>query len=172
MVEQTPLHRIERFIKQKMSKQTVKEKIIEALENYEGSDFVVNSQLIHFIKNVGGRQMTTAEKARGLSTEVRALVVVLSSCGNPDFGQYAPLSQDELTAVANLQVASDVCMEYIRRWDLGCGNWDGGQVYHPTNGVIAHVSYNGKVWPGDWSKWDVTTPAITGEVLKFDYTKL
>lgn len=31
-------------------------------------------------------------------------------------------------------------------WDLGGGNWSGGQVYNAEGRVIAEVSYNGRVW--------------------------
>lgn len=80
---------------------------------------------------------------------ISSLCVVLRSEGNPDFKQFAPISPPEVKAVQTLQEAADACVQYIEEYDLGMGNWVGGQVYHPTKGFIATVSYNGRLWKGD-----------------------
>lgn len=74
--------------------------------------------------------------------------VKLSSCGNPDHGQFAPLSDTKLIRVATLEEASKKCLAYIAYWDLGGGNWSGGQVYDSKK-QIARISYNGRIWDMD-----------------------
>lgn len=78
------------------------------------------------------------------------LSVRLSSCGDPSHGQDVNQSlSDEICAeVSTLKEASEKCQEYIAKWDLRSGNWNGGQVFEgPQN--IAYISYNGKVWDFD-----------------------
>jgi len=73
--------------------------------------------------------------------------VKLSSCGNIDKGQnpYKKMSPSKLVTVEDLKMASLACLEYIKKWNLGGGNWTGGQIL--SNGKqIAAVSYNGRVW--------------------------
>lgn len=75
------------------------------------------------------------------------ITVKLSSCGNPDFRQNPDdsLSPMMVIEVNDLQKASEVCGLYINKWDLGGGNWNGGQVYQDEE-EIAHISYNGRIW--------------------------
>jgi len=75
------------------------------------------------------------------------ILVKLSSCGNPDFRQdskreYSPTLFVE---VPTMEEASGICKEYIAEWDLGGGNWSGGQVYDDKK-QIARISYNGRIW--------------------------
>lgn len=76
--------------------------------------------------------------------------VLLSSVGNPDFGQNPNESlygceHDMEVEVDSFEKASLLCQEFIRRNDLGGGNWSGGLI---TEGKkkLANVSYNGRVW--------------------------
>ena len=73
--------------------------------------------------------------------------VKLSSCGNPDYRQdpNASISPAETISVETLKEASERCESYIARWDLGGGNWAGGQVYDAGK-QIARISYNGRIW--------------------------
>lgn len=76
--------------------------------------------------------------------------VKLSSCGNPDMQQNPnePLygcPSECYAYVATLRGASELCVIYINKWELGGGNWDGGQVFE-GNKQIALVSYNGRIW--------------------------
>ena len=71
--------------------------------------------------------------------------VKLSSCGNPDFRQYAPISPSGIIQVSTLKEASEKCRQYIASWDLGGGNWNGGQVLKDGK-LIAKISYNGRIW--------------------------
>lgn len=75
-----------------------------------------------------------------------ALVVVLSCAGNPDFNQYAAPAAAQQQACDTITEAAQACRRYISENNLGGGNWTGGQVYHPVKGLIAQISYNGRVW--------------------------
>lgn len=76
--------------------------------------------------------------------------VKLSSCGNPDLKQDPNKSRspNKFLHVANLKDASRVCLIYINAWNLGGGNWNGGQVYEGKK-QIARISYNGRIWGMD-----------------------
>lgn len=75
-------------------------------------------------------------------------IVHLAACGNPDHGELfdllpgVPVLDVEVASVAD---ASQACRAYIRRHDLGGGNWFGGEVYEGGT-LVARVSYNGRVW--------------------------
>ena len=79
--------------------------------------------------------------------------VFLANCGNPDYGQnpYKKLLGTEshfYKEVDSFEQASKACLEYIKEFDLGGGNWSGGQIIE--NGqMIAYTSYNGRVWKSD-----------------------
>jgi hypothetical protein len=47
----------------------------------------------------------------------------LESVGNPDFGQYAPVSPSRTVHGDTLFEMRDHVREYIREWNLGGGNW-------------------------------------------------
>ena len=80
----------------------------------------------------------------------------LNSVGNPDFQQYAPVSNPETVHGDTLEKMRDHVDRYIRYWNLGMGNWT-----HPVvlegDKVVGHFSYSGKLWPGrfknDASMW-------------------
>lgn len=78
------------------------------------------------------------------------LTVKLSSCGNPDFKQDPNVRQSppRSLSVSNLREASNVCRTYIADWNLGGGNWSGGQVYNGKK-QIANISFNGRIWDLD-----------------------
>lgn len=73
------------------------------------------------------------------------LIVKLSSVPNSDFNQHSSLSPSIVVEVNTLEQASITCRQYISQYQLGGGNWDGGQVLE-NNVEIAHISYNGRVW--------------------------
>jgi len=78
---------------------------------------------------------------------MKKYVVSLKSCGNPDYCQdpYHSISPEFIKHVDTLQEASEKCRKYISEYNLGGGNWNGGQVFE--NGVkIAEISYNGRIW--------------------------
>ena len=79
------------------------------------------------------------------------LIVNLSNCGNPDYGQdeRKPLhgTFNTMLLVPSLDVAKVMCREYIRHHGLGGGNWSGGQVYLADSLIqVAQISYNGRAW--------------------------
>lgn len=83
------------------------------------------------------------------------MTVELKSVGNPDFNQdpNKPLygaEPNKNLKVKNLKEAKEACLKFIEDNDLGSGNWAGGRVYEGKN-LIARVSYNGRVWDGEYS---------------------
>ena len=83
-----------------------------------------------------------------------AYKVLLASVGNPDFGQdnrrSLPGVPRRTLRVASLADASKACRAYIGHYELGGGNWLGGEVKKDGK-LIAQISYNGRAWePGDW----------------------
>jgi len=78
--------------------------------------------------------------------------VRLRSVGNPDFGQYAPLSPPETFEADSLSEIRDACRTYIAKWELGGGNWPSA-VIREGKKAVGYVSYNGRVWAGRPSDW-------------------
>lgn len=93
------------------------------------------------------KELTRSEKE---VTHEQMMTVRLSSCGNPDLRQNPNdrLSPPVHIQVATLEGASLLCLKYIANWDLGGGNWSGGQVFF-GKAQIANVSYNGRIWDLD-----------------------
>jgi len=92
--------------------------------------------------------------------------VKLCSVGNPDFRQYPerplPGVPSALTHVASLVEARDLCRHYIAYYELGGGNWNGGEVVRISDGlVIGRFSYNGCLWPDE--PWTEEAKEITIE---------
>lgn len=85
--------------------------------------------------------------------------VNLHSVGNPDFGQYAPVSEPQRVTARTLAAIAKRCREYIEFWDMGGGNWTSPPVY--KNGeYIGYVSYNGKVWAKRPAEWTISEKPI------------
>jgi hypothetical protein len=85
--------------------------------------------------------------------------VILASCGNPDHYQdpFLPMwgCQDNCKlSVESLEEASRFCLEFIRKNDLGGGNWAGGQVLKGKK-VIAVIEYNGAITMADDKDFNV-----------------
>ena len=97
-----------------------------------------------------------------------AYKVLLASVGNPDFGQDSrrslPGVPRRTLRVASLADASKACRAYIAHFELGGGNWLGGEV-KKAGTVIAKISYNGRVWePGAWPTKEIQLSSEVGEV--------
>jgi hypothetical protein len=80
--------------------------------------------------------------------------VKLSNVGNPDFRQDCtrPLPGVPVAwaHVGTIREASELCRAYIAYYDLGGGNWNGGEIVRNADGlVLGRVSYNGRVWATD-----------------------
>lgn len=77
--------------------------------------------------------------------------VRLASCGNPDAGQnpYESLYgiPEERVYTASIEECQERVLEYIEEYNLGAGNWAGGEVYDGLGKVIGKISYNGRFWP-------------------------
>lgn len=81
----------------------------------------------------------------GTAQKKDRFTVTLSSVGNPDYQQYAPISNEETVICDSLDAAAAECRRYIEEWDLGGGNWTDPIVY--CNKVpVAKISYNGRIW--------------------------
>ncbi len=78
-------------------------------------------------------------------------VLALCSAPNPDRGEVltpSPPFNLIYSAGATWADASKRCMEYITQWELGGGNWTGGEIRTlDRKTVVGRVSYNGRVWP-------------------------
>ena len=74
--------------------------------------------------------------------------VKLSPCGNPDFNQnpYEPMfGAPSLTLQCQtIEECRKAVREYIEYYDIGSGNWTGGQVYDDNDNLIGQIYYNGK----------------------------
>lgn len=100
----------------------------------------------------GGKIKAGAKKV--IENSGNAMAVFCSSIGNPDWDQNpnAPISPEKFYAVNNLKEAAAKCKQYIADYDLGGGNWTGGQVYCKDGKIVAEISYNGRAWhPGPYS---------------------
>ena len=76
--------------------------------------------------------------------------VKMSSVGNPDFGEdpKKPMSVKMKAECQSLKDCSVACLKYIFMFNLGGGNWNGGQVF--KDGIqIARASFNGRIWDMD-----------------------
>jgi hypothetical protein len=71
----------------------------------------------------------------------------LESVGNPDFGQYAPISPPKWVDGDTLPELAKAADAYRREWFLGGGNWPGMIVYEGDK-PICHFSYNLRCWKG------------------------
>lgn len=83
----------------------------------------------------------------------------LSSCGNPDHGQYSPISDPKVVTGSTLAEMRKAAEAYIAEWDLGGGNWKDPVVKQGSK-VIGHFSYNGRFWEGRPGRWDAARKEI------------
>ena len=111
-----------------------------------------------------------------------AFVVVCDGFG---FDKYTgkKISPKQKFACQTLQEASNICLSYIEKYNLGGSNWNDGSVYHPKLGKFARVSYNGRVWKHNTDvrdeftednllkTWDGFMPEIK-QINTYDYPKL
>ena len=80
--------------------------------------------------------------------------VILASCGNPDHYQdpYQPMwgcQDNRKVEVESIEEAVQICLQFVKRNDLGGGNWIGGQVLKNKE-IIAKIELSGVTFfPGD-----------------------
>lgn len=92
------------------------------------------------------------------------MLLACKSVGNPDFGQYAPLSDAEYFIIDNFEQAGGICRAYIEMWDLGGGNFPSAPIYNQNAELVAEVSYNGRVW--NMSTEERTEIKVAGEAVE------
>lgn len=73
--------------------------------------------------------------------------VELKSCGNPDHYEnpYKSVSPSEIYKAETIEECRKAVEDYIDKYDLGGGNWNGGNVYRNEE-YVGHISYNGRFW--------------------------
>ena len=75
--------------------------------------------------------------------------VKLSNVGNPDHRQDSRRPLPDTTCgwahVDTIEEASEICRLYIGFYDLGGGNWNGGQI-ECQGAQVGRISYNGRAW--------------------------
>lgn len=106
------------------------------------------------------REIKFRMELRKLSIRTGLYVVMLSSAGNIDFDQdphkSLPGVPRRMIRVASLRNASAVCRLYIDHYELGGGNWTGGQVLDRSRAQVAQISYNGRAWkPGPFPQPEI-----------------
>lgn len=81
--------------------------------------------------------------------------VILKACGNIDYDENPYLPIVNKTYVdSNMEFCNSIkeCQakvrEYIEKYNLGSGNWIGGNVYDNKK-YIGRISYNGRFWDKD-----------------------
>lgn len=79
--------------------------------------------------------------------------VELNSIGDPDRGQN-PFKQvygawANMAHVDSIEEAQKAVRAYIKKHNLGAGNWAGGKVWTEANEYVGHISYNGRFWKDD-----------------------
>ena len=74
--------------------------------------------------------------------------VKLSTCGNPDFNQnpYEPLYgvPSYMFKCQTIEECVQEVRRYIELFNIGSGNWTGGQVYDENDNLIGRICYNGR----------------------------
>jgi hypothetical protein len=107
-----------------------------------------------------------------------SVTMTLSTAGNPDFGQYAPLSPSVKIVIGktDLEEAMRLMIQYARdyrnEWELGGGNWTNPIVY--VNKVpYAYISYNMRAWAtvGNGNSWEVDSVEIKVDDWRYDLLK-
>ena len=51
--------------------------------------------------------------------------------------------------VGGLKEARELCLNFIKHYELGGSSWTGGRVIDGNNNFVAHISYNGRIWEGE-----------------------
>lgn len=102
------------------------------------------------------------------------LLLHLCTAGNPDFGQYAPVTEPEWHVVATLAEAREKCCQYFEKYAglIGGGNWslESGQVTDSKGALVAKFSYNRRCWSPSGEELtclDAVTPTSAAKPMKY-----
>jgi len=110
------------------------------------------------------REAAYTRKINALKAPKGAYKVLLASVGNPDFGQLRTRSLPGVPRrtirVASLADASKACRAYIKHYELGGGNWGGGDTMKDDKD-FALISYNGRAWDLKDKEIPLTTEAAS-----------
>ena len=71
--------------------------------------------------------------------------VLLTSRGNPDFRQYAPISPPEIVT-GTLAAILEAAEKYRYDWELGIGNWPMPPVKDANGRRVGYLAFNGTLW--------------------------
>lgn len=71
--------------------------------------------------------------------------MTLETVGNPDFGQYAPISPVEEISAGTWKTLLAKMEAYIGKYDVGGGNWVDPALMR-SGKLVGFVSYNGRIW--------------------------
>ena len=97
--------------------------------------------------------------------------VKLNHASNPDIdGGYwreAPPKGGHYVEVSSLAEASKAVRDYIEKYELGLGNFTGGEVRNSLDKPVALISYGGGAW--DIDRDDINWP---GKFSELDFSKL
>ena len=90
-------------------------------------------------------------ETKGKAKRPGKYMVRLSSVGNPDHGQYAPVSEPKEVRANTLKELWKECQAYIDEWNLGGGNWTSPKVFEANTKregftAIGFFSYNSRLW--------------------------
>ena len=91
----------------------------------------------------------TLKEARAVKADPGGYVMILRSVGNPDFGQYAPVSEPKAVKGPTLASMIQAAEDYIEFWDIGGGNWVEPEIRDASGKPVAVMSYNRRLWDGD-----------------------
>ena len=82
--------------------------------------------------------------------------VALTAHGNIDHGAnpYAMVAPPQIVFADTIEELQQAVEDYIEEYDLGGGNWTGGQVSETATGKkVGYISYNCRYWE-ETAKWD------------------
>lgn len=82
---------------------------------------------------------------KNLAKRTPRYVMILRSVGNPDFQQFAPISEPAAIKGDSLIAMVQAAEEYREFWNLGSGNWVRPEV-RCEGKPVAWISYNGRLW--------------------------
>lgn len=95
----------------------------------------------------------TSNKTSNKTTLPSPAYVILKADPNPDYEFPNPRATVRTVKVrlpvSSFAKASEVCRNFINQFELGAGNWTGGQIGDINGKIFAYVSYNGRVWEGE-----------------------
>ena len=72
-------------------------------------------------------------------------ITVMTTSGNPDFNQYAPISEPAILVADSMEELREQLRDYQNFWQVGGGNFMNPAVLYNLK-PVGHFSYNGRLW--------------------------